>query len=94
VQSFKKDGGASVGSVVPAEIDARMHIRGNIPVRGSRLNYIGEKSSFMYVLNAPKAGKYDLRVSAYADRPDEKLEVFLNNAAQGSLTIKKDEKQP
>jgi hypothetical protein len=94
VQQFRKDSGASMGTVVPAEIDARLHARSGVPVRGSRLNYIGEKSSFVYVLNAPKAGRYDLRVSAYADRPDEKLGVFLNSASLGELTVKKDEKQP
>ena len=48
--------------MIPGELDARVHVQRDIPFRGSRLNYIGEKSSFMYVLSAPKAGKYDLRV--------------------------------
>jgi hypothetical protein len=94
VQSFRKDGGASLGLAIPAEIDARVHAFSSIPIRGSRLNYIGEKSSFTYVLNAPQAGRYDLKVSAYADRPDEKLQVFVNSTSVGELTVKKDEKQP
>lgn len=66
----------------------------DMPIQGSRLQYISEKASFLYVLNVPKAGKYDLKVSAYADKPDERLEIFINNAAAGAVTIKKDDKQP
>ena len=93
-QSFRKDRGASLGFPVPGEIDARVFIGSNIPLRGSRVGNIDADRSFTYVLNADRAGKYDFKVSATTDKADMRLEVFVNHEAVGSVTINPHKDQP
>jgi hypothetical protein len=87
VQSFRKDSGAGLASAVPGEIDALSFIRGEVPVRHSRLGINDQNRSFQYLLNAAKSGKYELKVSAMTDKTDGKLEVFVNHQLAGSVTI-------
>lgn len=94
VQSFRKDSGASLASSVPGEIDALSFIRGEVPVRHSRLGINDQNRSFQYLLNAAKAGTYDFKVSAMTDRTDGKLEVFVNHKSAGSITINPNTDQP
>ena len=94
VQSFRKDRGASLGFPVPGEIDARVFIGSNIPLRGSRVGNIDADRSFIYVLNADRAGKYDFKVSATTDKADMRLDVFVNHEAVGSVTIHPHKDQP
>jgi hypothetical protein len=94
VQSFRKDNGANLGFAVPGEIDALAFIRGEVPVRHSRLGNIDADASFQYVLNAAKAGKYDFKVSAMTDKTDTKLNVFVNHQLAGSVTINPHKDQP
>ncbi len=94
VQSFKKDRGASLAFAVPGEVDALSFIRSEFPIRHSRLGNIGENTSFLHLLNAPKAGKYDFKVSAITDNADMKLDVFVNNQAAGSVTLNQNKDKP
>jgi hypothetical protein len=94
VQSFRRDNGASLASAVPGEIDALSFIRGEVPVRHSRLGNIDANASFQYVLNASKAGKYDFKVSAITEKTDMKLNVFVNHQPAGSVTINPNKDQP
>jgi hypothetical protein len=94
VQSFRKDRGANLTSAVPGEIDALSYIRGETPVRHSRLGQVDRKEGFQYVLNAAKAGKYDFKVSAMTEKTDEKLEVFINHKLAGSVKINPNKEQP
>jgi hypothetical protein len=87
VQRFKKDNGANLAFAVPGEIDALAYVRGEVPVRHSRLGGIDADRSFQYVLNASKAGKYEFKVSAMTDKTDMKLNVFVNHQPAGSVTI-------
>jgi len=94
VQQFQKSGGAMLGSLLPGEIDARAYVLNSPPFRGSRVNYIDADRSFSYLLTAPKAGTYVLKVSATADKPGQTLEAFVNHQAAGSLTIHENKDQP
>jgi hypothetical protein len=94
VQSFRKDRGASLASAVPGEIDALSFIRGEVPVRHSRLGQLEQGRSFQYLLNAPKAGRYDFNVSAMTDKADGKLEVFVNHRSAGTVTINPNKEGP
>jgi len=94
VQSFRKDNGASLASAVPGEIDALSFIRGEVPVRHSRLAQLEQGRSFQYLLNAPQAGKYDFKVSAMTNKTDETLEVFVNHQLAGGVTINPHKDQP
>ncbi len=94
VQSFRKDRGASLGLPVPGEIDARVFIGSNIPLRGSRVGNIDADRSFLYVLNADKAGKYDFKVSATTDKTEMRLDVFVNHQTAGSVAINPHKDQP
>jgi hypothetical protein len=87
VQSFRKDGGASLGFAVPGEIDARAYIN-NHPIyyNDPLVRYISAKRDITYLLTAPTAGKYELKVNMIASKPNETLEVFLNNQKAGSIT--------
>jgi hypothetical protein len=87
VQSFRKDSGASLANPVPGEVDVLSFIRGEVPVRHSRLGQFDRKEGFQYVLNAAKAGKYDFRVSAFTDKTDGTLQVMVNHKLAGSVTI-------
>jgi hypothetical protein len=87
VQSFRKDNGASLASAVPGEVDVLSYIRGEVPVRHSRLGQLDRKEGFQYVLNAAKTGKYDFRVSAFTDKTDGTLDVLVNHKPAGSVTI-------
>jgi hypothetical protein len=71
----------------PGEIDALSFIRGEVPVRHSRLGINDQNRSFQYLLNAAKAGKYDFKVSAMTDKADGTVEVFVNHQAARSVTI-------
>ena len=93
VQSFRKDRGASLLASVPGEIDALALIRGEVPVRHSRLG-LREKESAQYVFNAAKAGNYELSVSAMTDKTGEQLEVFINHKSAGSVTIEPHGERP
>jgi hypothetical protein len=93
-QSFRKDSGANLAFAVPGEIDALSYIRGEVPVRHSRLGNIDADASFQYVLNAAKAGKYDFKVSAITEKTDMKLNVFVNHQPAGSVTINPNKDQP
>ena len=89
VQRFRRDGGASLAAAVPGEIDALSYIRGDVPVRHSRLGNIDADRSFLYLLDAPRAGKYAFKVSATAGgTTEQKLNVFVNHRAAGSVTIR------
>jgi hypothetical protein len=94
VRSFRKDSGASLASTVPGEIDALSFIRGEVPVRHSRLGQLEQGRSFQYVLNALSAGKYDFKVSARTDKSDGTLEVSVNHQAVGSVAINPNKDQP
>lgn len=94
VQGFRKDRGAGMGFPVPGEIDARVFIGSNIPLRGSRVGNIDANRSFLYVLNADKAGKYDFKVSATTEKEEMKLDVFVNHQAAGSVSINPHKDQP
>jgi hypothetical protein len=94
VQSFRKNNGANLGFAVPGEIDALAFIRGEVPVRHSRLGNIDADHSFQYVLNASKAGTYAFKVSAITDKTDTKLNVFVNHQSAGTVTINPNRGQP
>ena len=95
MQRFRRDGGASLAGAVPGEIDALSYIRGEVPVRHSRLGNIGENHSFLYLLNAPRAGKYEFKVSATTGgKSDQKLNIFVNHRAAGSVTISPGKDRP
>ncbi len=87
VQSFRKDRGASLAFDVPGEIDARTFVSCNIPIRGSRLGDIDANRSFLYLINAEKAGKYDFKASAVTDKSEMKLDVFVNHQSIGSVKV-------
>jgi hypothetical protein len=87
VSNLNSTSGVGLGVKVPTEIDARASI-GRSPVfyNDPLVRYISEKSSFSYLLTAPAAGKYDLKVNMSVGKPDEKLEVFLNQQKVGVIT--------
>jgi hypothetical protein len=83
---FAQNGGRSIGVAIPAHIDARARVGSTPPFGDPYVRYINEKSNFEYLLNAPAAGKYELRVALATEQPDRKLDVLLNYAAAGSVT--------
>ncbi len=86
VTQWNQNSGRNIGVSLPAHIDARARVGTTPPYGDPHLRYINEKSNFEYLLNAPKAGQYELRVSIGTEQPDRKLDVWLNHNAAGSIT--------
>ena len=77
----------TVGAALPGEIDARLASGRPDPPTDPYLRYLGAGAEFDYLVRAPAAGTYLLRVSLGADKPGTTLDVFLNNAFMRTLAI-------
>jgi hypothetical protein len=88
VTQVTQSGGTDMGVTLPAHIDARARIGATPPFGDPFLRYIGENSSFDYLLNAPAAGHYELRVALATEQPDRKLDVLLNHRPAGTITAR------
>lgn len=87
VQTFRRDSGAALASPIAREIDALSFIGGEVPVRHSRLGQLEKGRSFQYLVNAPGAGKYEIKVSAFTEKPGGMVEVSVNHKSAGEVTI-------
>ncbi|MBV9864975.1 MAG: carbohydrate-binding protein [Abitibacteriaceae bacterium] len=85
VTQFKRSGGSEVGFKVPGNIDARAHANAIPPFNDPHVIFISNGSNYDYVLNAPTAGPYELRISISADKPGHQLEVTSNHKLVGNV---------
>jgi len=88
VKQFEKNPGM-VAPLVPSEIDARAYVDGIPPFMSSAdVRYINKDSSYDYIVNALKAGSYQLRVSAGNGSGSAKpLDVLLGGVLVQTISI-------
>jgi regulation of enolase protein 1 (concanavalin A-like superfamily) len=82
----------SAGVVIPGQVDARFHTNAvatnlsALPV-DPYLRYIGTNAQFDYIVRAPAAGTYYLRISAATPSSGKTIDVYLNDRSARSLAI-------
>lgn len=81
-----------VGISIPGQLDARYHTNPSTPFWRSPavdpyVRYLGAGATFDYVVRAPVAGTYYLRVSAAAVGGDKPLEVYVNDRKAPTITV-------
>lgn len=88
VTRFKKDPGLAAPPV-PGEIDARAHVNNAPPFLNSAdVRYLRRGADYDYLIRAPEAGLYQLRVSAgNGSGSAEPLDVLLDGAPVQTVSI-------